>query len=126
MTSGSRPRWFVLAAGICLVVIGLVAFVVTRGKQPAGEMSTVVTWGAPASGAPVVRYLLRIGDLAVATEDTFEVAAKAGDRQSYTVTRLSPGREYRACTAGIDERGRQGPWSGWSPVYQPPAATARN
>jgi hypothetical protein len=125
MATDSRSRRYVIGAVVVAVVAAAVAFPRARGAEPPPYETSVITWGAPASGAPAVRYVLRIADLATATEDTVEVVAQPGAQQTYTFTRLHPEHEYRACTAGIDARGRQGLWSAWSPVYSRVSAPSR-
>jgi hypothetical protein len=113
-----RPR-YVLAAVGGLVLLAAVAFFLSRGEQGEDEFGTsVVRWQAPDSGATAVSYQLRIQEVGAATEDTFQVVAQPGPAQSFAFTRARPGHEYRACIAGIDAQGRQGPWSAWSPVYR--------
>lgn len=115
-----RFRLIVAAAG-AVVLVAAVAFILSRGEKPvAAERpgATVVRWQAPSSGARAVTYLLRIQVLGGASEDTVKVAAQPGPQQSFVFTQARPGLEYRACISGIDDQGRQGPWSGWSPVYR--------
>lgn len=121
MPRDSRRLWLALAAGGVVVLAAAVAFLVPRGHQPTspGEFTTtVLNWQAPSQGAVVATYLLRIQDVQAATEDTFTVEAQPGPQQRFSFTRARPGHEYRACIAGVDARGRQGPWSDWSPVYR--------
>jgi hypothetical protein len=120
MPQDSRRRWWPLAMGGVVVLVAVMVYVLPRGEKPAapGPYTTAyVRWQAPTTGAAAVSYKVRIQDVQGAAEDTFQVAAQAGSAQSFAFTRARPGHEYRACLAGIDARGRQGPWSGWSPVY---------
>ncbi len=113
--------------GVVVLVVVLV-FVQPRGTTsaaPDGFVTTEVRWQASSRGAAAVSYLVRIQEVGSATEDTFAVAARPDAQQSFAFTRARPGRDYRACIAGVDAKGRQGPWSDWSPVYRRDAAATQ-
>jgi hypothetical protein len=128
MQLDTRRLWLALAVGGGVVLVAAAAFLLLRGEgqAPIEEFrTTVVRWQAPSSGATAVRFLLCIQELQGASQDTFVVAAQPGSQQSFAFKKARPGHEYRACIAGVDARGRQGPWSGWSPVYRRDAATTQ-
>jgi hypothetical protein len=88
------------------------------GEASAEEYLTAfVTWQAPLTGSPAVRYLVRIRDLDGTLNETYTVEAAPGLQQSFTFTRVEYARRYQGRVAAIDALGRQGPWSNWSPVY---------
>ncbi len=88
------------------------------GEASGGEFLTVdLTWQAPRTGSPAVRYLVRIRDLDGTLYETYLVDAAPGQEQRYTFSRVEYARRYQGRVAGIDARGRQGPWSNWSPMY---------
>lgn len=123
MEGDSRRLWYGLAAAVGVILLATLAFFLARAGRDGDEFATsVVRWQAPDSGAAVVSYQLRIQEIGAATEDTFQVAAQSGPQQSFAFTRARPGHEYRACIAGVDAQGRQGPWSAWSPIYRRGAA----
>lgn len=80
-------------------------------------MTAILRWQAPAAGSPAVRYLVRIRDLDGSLYETYSVDAVPGSAQRYTFTQVQYAHRYQGRVAGIDARGRQGPWSDWSPVY---------
>jgi hypothetical protein len=80
-------------------------------------MTAYLTWQAPTTGSPAVRYLVRIRDIDGTLYETIPVDAVPGPEQSYTFTRVEYARRYQGRVAAIDSQGRQGPWSEWSPVY---------
>lgn len=123
----SRRRLFaVIAASSVVVMLVGVVFFLREGDQVTAPQYThvVICWRAPTTGAVPVTYLVRIQEPQAATEDTFTVAAVPGERQCFTFTQARVGHDYRACTAGVDARDRQGPWSGWSPAHHGGAADA--
>jgi hypothetical protein len=80
-------------------------------------MTANVRWQTPTTGAPAVRYLLRIRDLDGSLYETYSVEAVSGSEQSFVFTKVQFAHQYQARVAGIDARGRQGPWSNWSAIY---------
>jgi hypothetical protein len=125
LANDARRRWlYTVAAGV-VVLVAAVVYLGVKDKGPTAAVETAATfvrWQAPTSGAAAVKYVVRVQEIQGAAEDTFRVDAQPGQQQSFTFTKARPGTEYRACIAGIDARGRQGPWSGWSPVYRRDAA----
>ena len=121
MAREASRRWLIVSAGVVVLVVAAVAFVLPRGETSATSdafTTAFVKWQAPTTGATAVSYVVRIQDLQDASEDTFHVAAQADAEQSFAFTQARSGHEYRACIAGVDAQGRQGPWSGWSPVHR--------
>ena len=106
-------------------IFGLALVLLLSGLSPAlqrdaiGDDYTTVTvkWEAPATGSPAVRYLVRIRDLDGTLYETTMVDAAPGPLQTYTFTHVEYAHRYQARVAGIDARGRQGPWTSWSTVY---------
>ena len=80
-------------------------------------MTANLRWQTPTTGAPAVRYLVRIRDLDGSLYETYSVDAVPGPQQSFMFTKVQFVHQYQARVAGIDARGRQGPWSDWSPIY---------
>jgi hypothetical protein len=129
LANDARRRWLITVAAGVVVLVAAVAYLGVKGKGPttaAETATTFVRWQAPASGAVAVKYVVRVQEIKGAAEDTFRVDAQPGQQQSFTFTKARPRSEYRACVAGIDSRGRQGPWSGWSPVYRRATAARRS
>ena len=109
-----KRRFFGLA--LILVLAGLASGPLVEAR--ADEfMTAYVTWNAPATGSPAVRYLVRIRDLDGTLYETAMVEATPGPEQRYAFVKVEFAHRYQARVAGIDALGRQGPWSNWSPVY---------
>jgi hypothetical protein len=102
-----------------VLVVGLCGFLPGLPSDASGDefLAVDLTWQASRNGSPAVRYLVRIRDLDGTLNETYMVDALPGQEQRYTFTRVEYARRYQGRVAGIDARGRQGPWSNWSPVY---------
>lgn len=115
-----RLFWLLMlvAASGNLPGLGGEAMAGDAGNGEAGEFMTAsLRWQAPTSGSPAVRYLVRIRDLDGSLYETYSVDAVPGSAQSYTFTQVEYAHRYQGRVAAIDARGRQGPWSDWSPIY---------
>ena len=75
------------------------------------------SWDKPTYGTPVIYYILErektLGDKVVEVKEFRDIP-----EESFPVE-MEFGFTYRVRVAGVDEVGRQGPWSDWSDVDFP-------
>jgi hypothetical protein len=108
-------KWFLLLAVLTVASGPLPGLVREASAQE--YLTAYLKWNAPTTGSPAVRYLVRIRDLDGTLNETYTVDAVAGTEQRFTFAFVEYARRYQGRVAGIDARGRQGPWSNWSAIY---------
>lgn len=109
-----KARFF---TGVALTVVGGCLLLGLPAAADEQYMSALVRWNAPTTGSPAVRYLVRIRDLDGTLYETYSVDAVPGERQRFEFNRIQFARRYQAQVSALDTRGRQGPWSNWSAIY---------
>lgn len=111
-----------LGVNILFLVIVLGLFLASpsgragNGYDPSTEARC--SWDAPTYGTPVDHYILQVADV------TFdEPATETYDNilDEYFDVPVEFFHTYKARVAGVDSLGRQGPWSLWTPLYNPDA-----
>ena len=93
-----------------LVTVGLI------GALPAAAQTTVevtASWTPPTVGSPVHHYILQL------STDGGPFATVGSVTGTSYVLELAVGQTYVARVAGIDDQGRQGPFSEDSDPYSP-------
>lgn len=95
---------------VTLTALMILAFCATAQAQ---EVVTY-TWSAPTTGSPVDRYVVQHSE----DQGSWVTVEDSQSTNTYLLT-ASYDAEHRIRVAGIDDQGRQGPWSVASEPYTP-------
>jgi len=109
-TAAHPARW--LAAVVLAAVLAG-----APGVQAQDNPTFTLRWQKPATGSPVVTYLIQIENVETDSTYNYSMPAVPGDTQTFIFLDAEWVYGYRARVAGVDAQGRQGPWSDWSPVH---------
>lgn len=96
---------------IVVISITIAAFVLLLGATASADVKA--EWGAPTTGSPVEVYQVELqanGELVASYETTETILIIPQDV-------FQVGTPYVARVRGVDDLGREGPWTPWSEPY---------
>ena len=101
-----------------LIFQGLI-FAVPSGRAQEGYTGSTLarcSWDPPTYGTPVHHYILQVVNV---TYDPDTPVVYDNIMDEYLDVPVLFTNTYKARVAGVDSLGRQGPWSQWTPLYEP-------